>query len=113
MLENTGEAAAAGYTEENVSWRNPGRVSSSVRTAPPGSSAASSTVTARPARARAMAAASPFGPLPITTACSITVQAIRSASWCSIESRSTRSGLSSPETTWPQNACCASRPATA
>ena len=60
MLENTGEAAVAGYTEENVSWRNPGRVSSSVRTAPPGSSAASSTVTARPARARAMAAASPL-----------------------------------------------------
>ena len=54
MLENTGEAAVAGYTEENVSWRNPGRVSSSVRTAPPGTSAASSTVTARPARASAM-----------------------------------------------------------
>src|SRR3954447_9427482 len=68
MAANTGDAAAAGYTEENVSCWNPGSVSASVRTAPPGVSAASSTVTGRPARASRMAAASPFGPAPITTA---------------------------------------------
>src|SRR3954452_20028590 len=68
MAAKTGEAAAAGYTAENVSCWNPGKVSGSVRTAPPGVSAASSTVTGRPARASRMAAASPFGPAPITTA---------------------------------------------
>src|SRR3954454_22748827 len=68
MAAKTGEAAAAGYTAENVSCWNPGKVSGSVRTAPPGVSAASSTVTGRPARASRMAAASPFGPAPITSA---------------------------------------------
>src|SRR4051794_28918328 len=68
MAAKTGEAAAAGYTEENVSCWNPGSVSGSVRTAPPGVSAASRTVTGRPSRASRMAAASPFGPAPITTA---------------------------------------------
>ena len=65
---NTGDAPPAGYTAENVSWRKPGSVSSSVATAPPGRSAASSTVTAWPARASVIAAASPLGPDPITTA---------------------------------------------
>ena len=43
-------------------------MSSSVATAPPARPAASSTVTSTPARARVIAAASPFGPLPITIA---------------------------------------------
>src|SRR3954471_11170098 len=71
MAANTGEAAAAGYTDEKVSCWKPGSVSGSVRTAPPGVSAASSTVTDRPARASRMAAASPFGPAPITTAAAL------------------------------------------
>ena len=70
MRANTGDAAAAGYTAENVSWRKPGSVSSSVRTAPPGLSAASSTVTGCPFSASRIAAARPFGPAPITTALS-------------------------------------------
>ena len=69
---NTGDAAAAGCTAENVSCQNPGRVSSSVRTAPPGRGAASSTVTGTPASARRIAAARPFGPAPMTTACALT-----------------------------------------
>ena len=72
MRANTGEAAPEGWTAENVSWRKPGSVSSSVRTAPPGRSAASSTVTAWPASASRMAAARPLGPAPMTTARSLT-----------------------------------------
>src|SRR5579862_398413 len=68
MAANTGDATAAGYTAEKVSWWNPGSVSSSVRTAPPGASWASSTVTDRPASARRIAATSPFGPAPMTIA---------------------------------------------
>src|SRR3954469_13575385 len=68
MAANTGEAAAAGYTDEKVSCWKPGSVSGSVRTAPPGVSAASSTVTGRPARARRVAAARPVRAGPITTA---------------------------------------------
>ena len=45
-----------------------GSVSSSVATAPPACAAASSTVTSRPASASVIAAASPFGPDPMTTA---------------------------------------------
>src|SRR5919205_1169580 len=81
MRPNTGEAAPAGYTEEKVSCRKPGSVSSSVLTAPPARSAASSTVTACPASARRMAAARPFGPAPITiafmkSACRVEVRAM-------------------------------------
>ena len=83
---------------------SPGSVSSSVRTAPPGASAASSTRTERPASASRIAAASPLGPLPMTIASS-RHPASRSASWCSMLSRAT-----SP---WPQNACWASWPADA
>lgn len=50
-----------------MSWWNPGSVSGSVRTAPPGRSAASSTITGLPASASRIAATSPFGPAPITT----------------------------------------------
>ena len=66
MRANTGEAAAAGYTDENVSWRKPGSVSSSVATAPPARSDASSTSTRHPERAISIAAAKPFGPEPTT-----------------------------------------------
>ena len=46
----------------------PGSVSSSERMPPPTVAAASWTVTSQPARAIVIAAASPFGPEPITTA---------------------------------------------
>ena len=42
-------------------------------TAPPGAAFASSTVTGTPASASVIAAASPLGPLPITTACAFEV----------------------------------------
>ena len=51
-----------------MSWTKPGSVSSAERDPPPIVSAASSTRTERPARARAIAAARPFGPEPTTTA---------------------------------------------
>ena len=63
-----GEASGCGWTAEQMSWTKPGSVSSAERDPPPIVSAASSTRTERPARARAMAAASPFGPAPTTTA---------------------------------------------
>src|SRR5947207_12145119 len=47
---------------------NPGSVSCAERTPPPIVGSASKTTTDRPARARTIAAASPFGPEPITTA---------------------------------------------
>ena len=53
---------------EQVSWRNPGNVSSSVLDPPPGWLAASSTRTRQPERANVSAAISPFGPEPTTTA---------------------------------------------
>src|SRR5215475_857644 len=51
-----------------MSWRKPGRVSSSVRVPPPGVFPDSSTSTDLPASASVIAAASPFGPAPTTTA---------------------------------------------
>ncbi len=51
----------------NRSWRNPGTVSSSVRTAPPGAALRSSTMTLRPAEASTTAVASPLMPEPTTT----------------------------------------------
>ncbi len=63
-----GEARSSGWTAEQTSWRNPGSVSSAVRHPPPGSSAASYTSTARPARARTSAATNPLGPAPTTMA---------------------------------------------
>ena len=68
MSRKAGEASSSGCTAEQTSWRNPGSVSSAVRQPPPGSSAASYTSTARPARARTSAATSPFGPAPTTMA---------------------------------------------
>src|SRR5438132_1695642 len=56
--------------DEQTSCTNPGRVSSAERTPPPITSDASITCTDRPARARVMAAARPFGPAPTTTASS-------------------------------------------
>ena len=67
QLKN-GEPAANGYTAEPKSCRNPGSVSGNVRAAPPGSASASKTSTRSPACASTMAAASPFGPDPITHA---------------------------------------------
>ena len=63
-----GDAAAIGCTAEQTSCTNPGSVNSAERAPPPISSAASNTTTDLPARARVIAAASPFGPEPITTA---------------------------------------------
>src|SRR5687767_10118441 len=54
--------------DEQTSCTKPGSVSSAERTPPPIVSAASCTSTSRPARASVIAAASPFGPEPTTTA---------------------------------------------
>src|SRR5919106_1783254 len=54
-----------------TSWTKPGSVSSAERTPPPIVSSASCTSTSRPARASVIAAASPFGPEPMTTASAI------------------------------------------
>src|ERR1700682_2977326 len=51
-----------------MSWMNPGSVTGSVRVPPPMVDSASSTRTDLPAPARTMAAASPLGPAPTTTA---------------------------------------------
>src|SRR6266850_7154511 len=63
-----GDAAAIGWNAEHTSWTKPGRVSAAERVPPPISSFASYTVTDRPERAIAIAAAKPFGPAPTTTA---------------------------------------------
>ena len=58
----------SGWKAEQTSWRNPGRVNSSVRVPPPMVSLASSTTTRNPCSATATAAAKPLGPDPTTTA---------------------------------------------
>src|SRR5207248_10798856 len=65
---NTGEASPSGWIAEQTSCTNPGSVSSAERIPPPIVSAASCTSTGTPASARVIAAASPFGPEPITNA---------------------------------------------
>ena len=64
----TARPAASGCTAEQTSWTKPGRVSSAERQPPPTVSARLEHRTDRPARARVMAAARPFGPAPTTTA---------------------------------------------
>ncbi len=102
MRANTGEATAAGYTDENVSWWNPGSVSSCVRTAPP----------ARVGRLQdgdgdARLGQPDGGGQPVGAGADddrrVAHAATRCASWCSMLSRAT-----SP---WPQNACWAVWPA--
>src|SRR6516225_2027009 len=61
---------------EQISWTKPGRVSSVERAPPPTVSLASSTRTDSLAWARRIAAASPFGPAPTTTASYDTFSAI-------------------------------------
>ena len=62
------EPTAIGWIAEQWSCSRPGMIASLVRVPPPISSAASRTVTWRPALARATAAARPFGPAPTTIA---------------------------------------------
>ena len=62
------EPTAIGWIAEQWSCSRPGMIASLVRVPPPMSSAASRTVTWRPALARATAAARPFGPAPTTIA---------------------------------------------
>src|SRR5439155_243835 len=63
-----GDPLPIGWIAEQTSWTKPGRVSSSLRVPPPSAACASCTVTAYPASASVIPAASPFGPEPITTA---------------------------------------------
>src|SRR5438876_5433569 len=63
-----GEPRPIGCTAEQRSWTKPGSVSSALLVPPPMVSAASCTSTSRPACASVTAAASPFGPEPMTTA---------------------------------------------
>ena len=74
-----GDVRPNGCTALQTSWTNPGSVSSADRAPPPTWSARSSTVTAWPARAIVIAAASPFGPLPMTTASGMDVPALAGA----------------------------------
>src|SRR5262249_25786843 len=67
-VRKNGETTAIGWTAEQTSCRQPGRVSASDRQPPPTVSAASTTLTDRPAFASTIAAARPFGPAPITMA---------------------------------------------
>lgn len=73
IVLKTGEPIPSGWTAEQGSWRNPGRVSSSVRAPPPTVSLASNTDTENPRLASSTAAVSPLGPAPTTTASSIDV----------------------------------------
>ncbi len=61
-----GDATARGWMAEQISCTKPGSVSVPDRVPPPIVSAASMTVTERPARARVTAAARPLGPDPTT-----------------------------------------------
>ena len=63
-----GDASARGCMAAQTSWRKPGRVSSFVRMPPPIVSPASRRRTDRFSLAMVMAAASPLGPDPTTTA---------------------------------------------
>ncbi len=65
---SAGENWPNGKNAAPRSCLKPGRVTSRVRTAPPGSSFASRTSTERPALARYAAAVRPFGPDPMTIA---------------------------------------------
>ena len=67
-VRKNGEATPSGWIAEQTSWTNPGSVSSAERAPPPTVSAASRTRTVSPACANTIAAASPFGPEPTTTA---------------------------------------------
>ena len=61
-LRNTGDASPAGCTAEHTSWRNPGSVSSAVRTPPPIVGAASSTRTLKAGAGRDDGRDEPVGP---------------------------------------------------
>src|SRR5438270_7999125 len=63
-----GDAAPRGWIAEHTSWMKPGSVRGAEREPPPIVSPASSTRTDLPARAISIAAASPLGPAPTTTA---------------------------------------------
>src|SRR5262249_45967282 len=65
---NAGDAAASGWTPEQTSCTKPGNVSSAERSPPPARGSASKTSTSSPASASTIAATSPFGPDPMTTA---------------------------------------------
>ncbi len=82
MVWKNGDAAASACTVEQTSWAYPGRVSSLVRQPPPGSAAPSMTSTASPALASVIAAASPLGPEPTTTASGCLTTAPRPARTC-------------------------------
>ena len=67
-VRQNGDAIANGWTAEQMSWMKPGSVSSADRAPPPMVLLASKTTTLHPACASTMAALSPFGPEPTTTA---------------------------------------------
>ena len=73
-VRKNGEATPSGWIAEQTSWTKPGSVSSAERAPPPTVSAASMTRTESPACASAIAAASPFGPEPTTTASTSDIQ---------------------------------------
>ena len=64
----TGDATPSGKNALHWSLRKPGWVDSRVWTPPPGTSVASRTTTSQPASASTLAATSPLGPAPMTTA---------------------------------------------
>ena len=62
MSAKAGEASRSGWTAEQTSWRNPGRVSSAVRQPPPGSSGGLVDVDRQAGPGQVSAATSPLGP---------------------------------------------------
>ncbi len=92
LLRN-GEPATRGWTAAQTSCRKPGSVSSAVRFPPPIVSLPSITRTECPARAKVIAAASPFGPAPTTTASYLGIDhSERQRSEGSLENSNTLSG---------------------
>ena len=68
IVRNAGEAMPSGWIAEHTSCTKPGSVSSALRVPPPGVGWPSTTRTRRPVRAIVIAATSPLGPDPMTTA---------------------------------------------
>ena len=91
-VRRKGDPGTRGWIAAQMSWRKPGSVRSAVRFPPPIVALASITRTERPARAKVMAAASPLGPEPTTTASNIgIVQSVRQCSKGGLESCNTYS----------------------
>src|SRR5271156_4701441 len=91
-VEKKGDATASGCTADPKSCTKPGRVSAADRVAPPATELASRTSTEKPARARTMAAAKPFGPAPTIVAVGGTDLSVMTPSDNTVTLRSRKNG---------------------